>query len=178
MDPYEWLEEWVEAERGAVRKVWKEVVSNGGSPYWVNRETQEASWNRPDGAEGTDWHRHTDKSGRVFWENRRSKISTWADPALPEAWLTFADKAGKIFYYNTVTKEKSWTAPTPQAASERSDPGFVQHTTEGRIWWHNPTTNQTVWANPPKRDLCTSLGAGLGVFAVGCVVGWVLAKRG
>ena len=85
---------WVEAEDQA-----------SGRPYWINKSTNETSWNPPQTVntegDGEEWEEVIDEStGRAYFVNGTSRRATWSRPEhqqlmVQERFFRYIDKRGQ-----------------------------------------------------------------------------------
>lgn len=149
-----------------------------GKVYFVNRETKETTWTRPQGAASTvtppslpvpapngGTTSSSVVSGVDAVHNSAEPSSAAATPVaitdLPEGWLERVDRvSGKTYYFNRDTRETSWVKPStePRVVSEPSEGDVASDWVEkvdpssGKPYYYNRTTKETSWKKPPSRQ--------------------------
>eukprot|EP00940_MAST-03C_sp_MAST-3C-sp2_P003570 g3570.t1 len=75
---------------------WREEHDESGNTYYLNSETGETSWKKPEGGDGEEWVEHHDAEGNTYFYNTRTQETTWEKPG-GESSATKSSKTFKDF---------------------------------------------------------------------------------
>jgi len=147
---------------------WVELQDDEGRTYYCNEKTEETTWDRPAAM---------DQSKDVDAPKVETAPGTTDDRA-DGAWIELQDEEGLTYYYNEETKETTWEQPKTFVKQDDNDAGVSPvrpqspvddqqeddgapvtagdwtryKDDEGRFYYYNAETQQTVWDKPPGFD--------------------------
>lgn len=159
---------------------WVETQDEEGRTYYFNTKTEETSWDRPSALETKDSGVSPVRPKSPFQDSEvkqeEKTIPSQADSIAAEDWVEAQDDEGRTYYYNTKTEQTTWEKPEgfdnrtkdaqasgisparPQSPSEEDKEPLVSGNwveykdEEGRFYYYNTETQQTVWDKPAEFD--------------------------
>merc|ERR1711907_815169 len=130
---------------GTTRKRFKSFLSSKGETYYVNEETNETTWNLPEGALVTK-NDHYVSPGRKRFSSHVSSST------------------GKRFFKDEETGETTWRLPDGATvtneslgAAPRGKRFSSQVSSSGKVYYVDDETRETTW-NLPKGAIITNKG--------------------
>ena len=136
--------------------VWKKIWDNeANSYYYLNQETNQAQWERPEGrgvsiAEGGSGGGGggNQSGGEVTdYDTDNAETAGYAGGGKGgPRWEEFQDDSGKSYWYNAETQESVWEDPNKDPAKEEAKK-WVSHIdpSTGVAYWFNKETGETKW---------------------------------
>ena len=161
---------------------WVETQDDEGRTYYYNTKTEMTLWERPAALEkkdsGVSPVRPTSPDSPTKNKAKKEASPVAINSEAAADWVeTQDDDEGRTYYYNVKTEETTWEKPEgfdnqkknaessgispvrPQSPSEEENKGPVMpgnwveyEDDEGRLYYYNSETQQTVWDKPADFD--------------------------
>jgi hypothetical protein len=157
---------------------WAELFDESSSRnYYFHAETNEVSWDKPDGfgdeplAPATlpaGWAEVYDEgSQKLYYVNNSTGETTWERPEAASSdvagisdgnpvssdWVEVTDDSGAVYYYNSSTNETSWEKPASMSAATGNaavQSEWVEQVdpSSNTTYYVNTVTGATQWDSP------------------------------
>jgi len=127
-------------------KAWQEFTAPDGRKYYFNSVTQENTWVKPEAFKSAD--PNTPKVNLVA--NLTAQQQTLTQTIPTSAYAGFASVAQQASPVTTTEKKVDAKGRPASSHAVPNSPWCVVWTTDGKVFFYNPSTKTSVWDRPPE----------------------------